>query len=89
MQVNILKKISEVYSFACFRFSFSTVEVVMDEIAVAWEDVGKKTLFVLPSHKMDCCHKLCDHGCLLSILGEHSLQFKGYYNNYTAEISRE
>ncbi|XP_010672518.2 inositol 1,3,4-trisphosphate 5/6-kinase 4 isoform X1 [Beta vulgaris subsp. vulgaris] len=67
-KVNILKKISEVYSFTCFRFSFSTVEVVMDEIAVAWEDVGKKTLFVLPSHKMDCCHKLCDHGCLLSIL---------------------
>uniref|UniRef100_A0A803KTX7 inositol-1,3,4-trisphosphate 5/6-kinase n=1 Tax=Chenopodium quinoa TaxID=63459 RepID=A0A803KTX7_CHEQI len=46
-KVNLLEKMSEVYSFDCFKVSISAVEVLMNEIAVAWDDVGKDVLFVL------------------------------------------
>ncbi|KAL2922440.1 Inositol 1 3 4-trisphosphate 5/6-kinase 4 [Bienertia sinuspersici] len=68
IKVNLLKTMSEEYSFDCFGFSVSAVDSVMDEIAVAWDDVGKKILFVVSSDNMDCWPTICDHGFLLSIL---------------------
>ena len=75
LQVNLLKKMCELYSFNCLKLNISVVDIV-SEIAVAWGDVGKSILFVLSSHQMDSGLKLCDHGFFLSILGEHSLVYR-------------
>lgn len=79
---------AEVYSFDCFKLSISSLDAVMKEISVAWDDVGKEILFVLSSHKMDHCDKLCDYGFLLSIIGEHKppLKFTVYYYNCAVEL---
>uniref|UniRef100_A0A803M5I4 inositol-1,3,4-trisphosphate 5/6-kinase n=1 Tax=Chenopodium quinoa TaxID=63459 RepID=A0A803M5I4_CHEQI len=67
-KVNLLEKMSEVYSFDCFKVSISALEVLMNEISVAWDDIRKDILFVLHSKKVDDFLKLCERGVLLSIL---------------------
>lgn len=80
-KVNLLKKMSEAYSFDCFKLHISAVEVITSEIAVAWDDVGKEILFLLSSLKIDHFQKLCDQGYLLSVFdidadGESALHIK-------------
>ena len=68
--MNLLKKVSKVYSFDCFSLSSSPVEVVMNEIAVTRSDAGLRTVYVISSDRKNLFDKLCNNDLLLTVLGE-------------------
>lgn len=69
-KVNLLKKVSKVYSFDCFSLSSSPVEVVMNEIAVTRSDAGLRTVYVISSDGKSLFDKLCNNDLLLTVIDD-------------------
>ncbi|XP_074307780.1 inositol 1,3,4-trisphosphate 5/6-kinase 4 isoform X3 [Silene latifolia] len=67
-EVNLQEMISKEYGFDCFHSSESTIELLKDEVALAWSGTGVHTLYVVSGHKKDLCLKLSDCGFSLSVL---------------------
>ncbi|KAH9603737.1 hypothetical protein KSS87_023178 [Heliosperma pusillum] len=73
-EVNLLKMMSKEYGFDCFHSSESTIELLKDEIALAWSGAGVQTLYVVSGHKKDLCLKLSDCGFSLSVLDDEIIE---------------